>query len=101
LAQFDVFRNPRRGRFPLLLDVQADLLSQIATRAVVPLVRRKRYGEVITRLNPVASIGGAEYVLVFQEIAALPVSVLREPVASLAARRDELIGAIDLLFTGI
>jgi hypothetical protein len=31
MAQFDVCRNPRRGLFPLLLDVQSDLLSELAT----------------------------------------------------------------------
>jgi toxin CcdB len=101
MAQFDVFRNPRRGLFPLLADVQADLLSGLATRVVVPMARRKRFGKPITRLNPLCTIGGVEYVLVFQEMAAVPVSMLRAPVASLSTRRDELIAAVDLIFTGI
>jgi toxin CcdB len=101
MAQFDVYRNPGRGTFPLLVDVQADLLAQLATRVVVPMARRKRFGKPITRLNPLCTIRGVEYVLVFQELAAVPLSALGAPVTSLSSRRDELVAAIDLLFTGI
>ena len=102
MAQFDVFHNPRRGAFPLLLDVQADLLAPLATRVVVPMAKFQRYGaKPITRLNPTASVRGVEYVLVFQEVAAVPATALGKRVASLASRRDEIVAAIDLLFTGI
>lgn len=101
MAQFDVFPNPRGGEFPLLVDIQADLLSQLATRVVAPMMKRARYGKPITRLNPIAAVDDEEYVIVFQELAALPSSVLHHPVASLAAQRPELTAAIDLLFTGI
>lgn len=102
MAQFDIYRNPRGETYPLLLDIQAELLSQLATRVVVPLMSVKRYGaRPITRLNPTAKIGRTEYVLIFQELAAIPSSVLRERVGSLADRRTDLITAIDLLFTGI
>lgn len=102
MAQFDVFRNPRRGAFPLLLDVQADLLSDLATRVVVPMAPRKSWAAArLSRLNPVAMVARVEYVLVFQEMAAVPVTMLGEPVASLAARRVDLVAALDVLFTGI
>jgi toxin CcdB len=102
MGQFDLYRNPRKRTFPLLLDIQDDLLSQLATRVVVPLTSLKRHSpRPITRLNPTATIEGIEYVLLFQELAAIPASVLRTPVGSLADRRSELVAAIDLLFTGI
>ena len=102
MAQFDVYRNPRRSTFPLLLDVQADLLGLLASRIVVPMAPRKRYrARPITRLNPIGTVAGVEYVLVFQEMAAVPRGALGQPVASLAARRDALVGAIDLMFAGI
>jgi toxin CcdB len=101
MAQFDVFRNPRGGAYPLLLDVQADLLERLATRVVVPLMTVKRFGaKPITRLNPTVTVRGIEYVLVFQELASVPSSAIGERVASLANRRVDLIRAIDLLFTG-
>ena len=102
MAQFDVFRNPRRGPFPLLLDVQADLLSDLATRVVVPMAPKKAWaGARLSRLNPTAVFQRVEYVLVFQELAAVPQSALGDPAGSLAPRRTDLIAALDLLFTGI
>jgi toxin CcdB len=101
MAQFDVFRNPRGGAYPLLLDVQSNLLAPLATRVVVPLAPLKKYGKPLSRLNPTARVQGVEYVLVFQELAAVPRSVLGRPRGSLTSRRSELIAAVDLLFTGI
>lgn len=102
MAQFDVFRNPRGGRYPLLLDVQAELLERLATRVVVPMTPRARYGaKPISRLNPIATVRTTEYVLVFQELAAIPKAELGNRVASLAERRADLVAAIDLLITGI
>jgi len=102
MPQFDVFENKRGNAYPLLVDVQADVLASLATRVVVPLMTSKRYGsKLITRLNPIAVIEGVEYVMVFQELAAIPAASLTEPIASLAHRRAELIAAVDLIFTGI
>jgi toxin CcdB len=102
MAQYDVYKNPRGGVYPLLLDVQSDVLSRLERRIVVPLVARKKYGaKPISKLNPLVMIGGVEYVLVFQDLAAIPAAALGERVESLANRRADLVGAIDLLFTGI
>lgn len=43
MAQFDVHANPNpstQEEIPYLLDIQSDLLESLATRVVVPLVRR-------------------------------------------------------------
>ena len=101
MAQFDLYENPRGGHYPLLLDVQADLLARLATRVVVPLTRLDGHGPPVSRLNPTATIDGVDHVLVFQELAAVPVSALGEPIASLGPRRTELVAALDLLFTGL
>ncbi|MBL9020899.1 MAG: CcdB family protein [Myxococcales bacterium] len=102
MAQFDVHKNVRGGAFPLLLDVQASLLSKLVTRVVVPMAAMKSYGPTpISRLNPVVKVHGARYVLVFQELAAIAEEELGERVGSLAAHRAEIVGALDLLFTGI
>ena len=101
MAQFDVHRNPRGGEFPLLLDVQADIVASLATRIVVPLAKRKRHTKSITRVNPLATIEGVEYLLVFPELAAVPATALGPRIASIAAQRAELIAAIDWLFTGV
>ena len=102
MAQYDVFKNPRGGVYPLVLDMQADVLGKLERRVVVPLVARKKYsGKPIARLNPLVTIGGIEYVLVFQDMAAIPTIALGERVVSMAGRRADLVAALDLLFTGI
>ncbi|MDB4957220.1 MAG: plasmid maintenance protein CcdB [Myxococcales bacterium] len=101
MAQFDLHKD-RKGRlYPLLLDVQADLLSHLDTRTVVPLAPKPRFGaKPLRRLNPVISFGGVEYVLVFQEMAAISIAELGDVQGTLASHRTELIAAIDFLFTG-
>lgn len=101
MAQFDLHQNPGQPRYPLVLDVQSDLLSQLGTRVVVPLTRRKQHPKPITRLNPVVELRRVEYVLVFQELAAVPTTALGERVGSLVSRRAELVAALDLLLTGV
>ncbi|MCC7382925.1 MAG: CcdB family protein [Deltaproteobacteria bacterium] len=102
MAQFDLYKNPRGGLFPLLLDVQTDLLSSLETRVVVPLATLKKYrAKPITRLNPTVTIDDVEYVLVFQELAAIPRAALGKPRGSLASLRTDLVAAVDLVFTGL
>lgn len=102
MAQFDLHKNPRPGDYPLLLDVQADLLARLAPRAVVPMIPLRRYGaKPISRLNPTAKVSGTEYVLLFQELAAIPANALGAIVGSLASRRADIVAALDLLFTGL
>lgn len=101
MAQFDVFRNPAPKRFPLLLDVQADLLGRLESRVVIPMITLARYGaRPITRLHPVVRFESADYVLVAHELAAVPSAILKTRIGSLAAQRPALIDALDLLFTG-
>lgn len=101
MPQFDVFRNPRGGRFPLLVDVQSHAVSQLDSRVVVPLVPRKKFGKPISRLQPIVTIGGTEYVVLLHQIAAMPLAALGPAVDSLASRRDDMVSAIDMLLTGI
>lgn len=102
MAQFDVLRNPRGGTYPFVVDLQSESLARFATRIVAPMIAAKRYGrKPITRLNPVARVKGADYVVVIQDLASIPVSELGELVGSLRDRRPELIAALDLMFTGV
>lgn len=101
MARFDVYRLS--GRNPLLVvDMQADLLSELATRVVVPLAplaagRR----EDIPRLNPVVTVADKDYYFRPTEIATLPKALLRDPVANIeAAHRREIVAAMDFLQQG-
>jgi toxin CcdB len=102
MAQFDLLRHGKNRRYPFVLDVQADLLRDLATRVVVPLtpVRQLR-GKPIGRLNPVVALEGVQYAIAFQELAAVPADALGDVIGNLRNRREELVAALDLLFTGI
>ena len=99
MARLDV--HPLRGEDDLyVLDVQAAVLSQLATRAVVPLLPAAAAPKPIGELNPVFDIGGRPYVLVTQAIATVPARELKPAVASLAEHRDRVTRALDLLLVG-
>jgi len=101
MPQFDLYKNPRAGQYPLLLDVQTDLLSQLSTRVVVPLAKLEKYPAArLKRLNPTVTTGGIEYVLVVPLLAAIPKVALGKSIGSLATSRTEIIAALDLLLTG-
>ena len=101
MAQFDVHLDRLGKLYPLLLDVQADLLSHLATRVVVPLAVKKKYPATpIRRLNPIIIVRGTEYVAVFQELAAIASSELGAVRGSAAPYRSDLVAALDLMFTG-
>lgn len=101
MGQFDVHKDRKAKLYPLLLDVQADLLTHLATRVVVPLALKRTYGIKPMRiLNPTVVVRNVEYVAVFQELAAIATAELGDVVGSLAARRSALIGALDFLLTG-
>jgi predicted cobalt transporter CbtA len=101
MAQFDVFKNKRRGPFPLLLDVQADVLRGIGTTIVVPMVaRHNAEGRPLARIHLMATIDGADYVLLFNELGATPREFLGMRVATLASRRSDWLAALDMVLTG-
>ena len=55
MAQFDVYRNPNpktSSEIPYLLDIQTDLLDNLATRVVAPLFLASVFGIPATHLNP-------------------------------------------------
>lgn len=103
MARYNVYRNPSKasaGRIPFLLDLQSDLLSYLNTRVVAPLVKARAFGAPAKRLNPVMTVNGVTVVLSPAQIAAAPTKVLGAPVANLAGHSNEIIAALDLLFTG-
>lgn len=99
MARLDV--HPMPGKGPgYVIDVQADLLSRLATRAVVPLLPEELAPPAIGDLNPIFEIRGKRHMLVPQSVAAVPVRELKRPVASLVEHRDAITRALDTLFIG-
>jgi toxin CcdB len=103
MGQFDVYENPNvetNQVIPYLLDIQADILASLKTRVVIPLVNIKSAGKPIKHLNPRFTIEQTTLIMSTAELAGVPASFLGSKVASLKDRRDEIIAALDFLFTG-
>jgi toxin CcdB len=105
MKRFDVFRNanPRSAKtVPYLVLVQSELLDDLPTRVVVPLVRAQALeGKPASRLNPSFEIEGEDLFLLTQQLGAVSAKSLSVRVSSLEGSRDAVVQALDFLFSGI
>jgi toxin CcdB len=104
VTQFDVYRNPAESaveEFPYVLEVQSDLLAYLNVRVVVPLVHADVADPPLPGLNPRFWVEDRAVVMATTLIGGLPARTLREPITNLADHRHEIVGAIDMLITGI
>jgi toxin CcdB len=105
MPQFSVYKNKNpktRSSYPYLVDVQSDLLSDIGTRVIVPLVKRTTSGKKpINNLMPVVSVDGQEFIMMVPLLAGISTGELSTPVASLVQHRGEVVAALDFLITGV
>ena len=106
MHQFGVYRNRNvatRVQYPLLLNVQSDLIAETGTRVVVPMlpVAHGRRSPAIADLAPVIDIEGVPHVLVVPLLAATEVGDLGALEADLSGERATIIAALDLLISGI
>jgi toxin CcdB len=99
MPRLDVYPLPG-GRGGYVLDVQANLLNHLVTRAVVPLLPVASAPPPIRDLNPVFDIDGMPHVMLTQAIASIPARELRHPAASLDQQHDAITRALDILFLG-
>jgi toxin CcdB len=90
------------SRTGYVVDIQSRLLDEMSTRVVIPLVPRQMAPRAPAKtLNPVVLIDSAEYVLMTQNIATVPLARLRAPTGTLISHRDEIVRAIDTLLSGL
>lgn len=82
------------------MDVQANVLSGLNTRVVVPLLPLSEAPIPAKRLNPVFKIGTEPHVMVTQFLAAIPRSLLGQPVTNLDDRHTEVMAALDMVLIG-
>jgi toxin CcdB len=98
MARFDV----HRGGEGLVLDVQADTLSYLKTRLVVPLFALDAAPRpLINTLNPVLRFGDDEFAMMTQYAAAMPQRDLGSALGSLATADYTISRALDMLLMGI
>lgn len=98
MARFDIYRTPQGEGY--LVDVQADAMSHLNTRMVIPLMRPPLAPQPARILNPVVVLDELPHVLATQYMAAIDSRHLKQAVGTLAGRRDEITQAIDLLLQG-
>ena len=100
MAQFDVYENlneKSKQNIPYLLDIQNDILKDLTTRVVIPLIITNK---AINFLNPKFTINQIDVILSTAELASIPMEFLGNKICSLKDRREEIIGAVDFLVTG-
>ena len=100
MPRLDVFARPGSTTTPFLLDVQANTVDGLSTRAVVPLVPDGRFKSPMRDLNPIFEIDGQRLMMLTQAIGTMPTRDLRRPVWSLLREHDRVVRALDILFLG-
>jgi toxin CcdB len=98
MACFDIHAL-RAGGGPVV-DVQSDLLEPFGTRVVVPLIDLAHAPQAPRRLNPILEVDGRPMILATHLLAAMHTGELGPPLGSLAAHRDAIRAALDMLFLG-
>jgi toxin CcdB len=105
MPQFAVYRNKNaatRDRFPLLPDIQSDLLEPLATRVIVPLtpVGTARSRSLQT-LTPILAFEGKDYLMMTPQVAGIAIRELGPVAGDLTAQRAVITAAVDFLIGGI
>ena len=105
MEQFTLYKNENKNSkkaYPYFVDVQNDLLSDLNSRIVIPISTQKALNNLnAKRLCPVIEIDGNTFVLLTHQITSVPCSILKKEVTTLEHYRYDILGAIDLLLTGI
>ena len=105
MAQWDVYANPdsgSRGAVPFLVDLQSDLLSELDTRLVAPLVSSGIDAHRMPkRLCPAFKVAGKTFILMPHEAGPVDRRVLKRRVESLRAEADRISSAVDAVMAGI
>jgi len=105
MPQFTLYKNEDNASsdtYPYFIDVQNSLLSDLNSRLVVPLSPHGTLNYTdAKRLCPVIHLDEGDFVLLTHQMTSVPSSMLKTEVASLESSRYEILGAIDMLISGI
>jgi hypothetical protein len=103
IKQYDVVRNgdaSKTSMTPYLLVLQHDITEELPSVIVAPISRIPAKG-VIGKLNIPVTVGGVKLHIIMQEMGVTHRSRLRSVVEHRSDLHDEVIKAVDLLFSGI
>ena len=105
MAQMWVYQNKNsqsNKEFPLLLDIQTNLLDSLQTTVVVPLQKLKNNKDkVLTQLTPIFSIDDVDYLMLTPQLAGIQRKELGKAIAELEYARVKILNALDFLLSGI
>lgn len=105
MPQFDVYRNPSaasREAVPFVVDIQSDLLGQLATRLTIPLGRAGASpGWAPRSLCPVLSFEGEKLQLLPHLAAAFRTRDLGRPIGSVQSQASVLVSSLDAAVSGV
>jgi len=104
MSEFKIYENnsSTSESYPFLIDVQSDLLSGLDTRLVIPMIKSEEIGRhLIRNLNPSINFMGNEYIVMTQQMAAIPKVILGNAIEEAKVDRTQILSAIDFLITGI
>ncbi len=105
MAQFIAYKNPNsrtKKLYPYLLDIQSNLLDDLRTTIVIPLIPESISGNTaISKLCPRIRIDGKSFVAVTQQLSGVDRSALGKEASDLSSYRTDIIAALDFLISGI
>jgi toxin CcdB len=102
MAQYDVFKSDDPSLpHSLLLNIQSDLIRDVMSRVVVPLVPEGKAPQIAQRLNPVIDVAGKRYVALFQDLQSIPTEALGARVGNVSQHRFSITTAVDFLLSGV
>ena len=105
MSQFDVYANANtrtKSLYPLLVDVQNDVLDLLQSRLVIPLSPKNRNEKSYPKnVCPILTLDGQDYFLLTHLMTSVSIQILSEHICSIKPQRDEIVAAIDFAVTGV
>jgi len=105
MTQFTIYQNKNslsKKEYPLLLDIQTNLLDSLQTTVVVPLKKLEaNKDKVLTQLTPTFIIEGVDYLMLTPQLAGIQRKELGKAITDIEYARADILNALDFLITGI
>lgn len=100
MARFDVYKL-KMGTLEYVVDIQADILSHLKTRIVVPLIPFSNHADKkFPRLTPTIKIHDRSFLFMAMSMTVVFAKDLGTPIENLESHRQDFTEAIDFLLQG-
>jgi len=100
VSRFDIYQLQGIGN-PHVVDVQSDLLKHLNTVVTVPLIKKTRAIDIeMVQLKPKINFQDKEWIFVTTDMGAIPRTSIKKTVGNISNQQDDIIRAIDFLFSG-